>query len=49
MVNFISNDWEVKHVIIRLFEVINTSSATMVPKLQELLDKFSFNPNCYFH
>jgi hypothetical protein len=41
VVSFISSDWEAKHVTIGLFEVLNTSSATMVLKLQELLDKFS--------
>jgi hypothetical protein len=33
VVNFISNDWEVKHVTIELFEVLNTSGITMAPKL----------------
>jgi hypothetical protein len=42
VMSFISNDWDVKHVTIGLFEVLNTSSATMVLKLQELLDKYSF-------
>lgn len=41
VVNFISSDWEAKHVTIGLFKVMGTSGATMVPKLQELLDKFS--------
>ncbi len=41
VVSFISSDWEAKHVTIGLFEVLNTSSATMVLKLQELLDKYS--------
>jgi hypothetical protein len=42
VVNFISNDWEAKHVTIGLFEVTNTSGVAMVSKLQELLNKFSF-------
>jgi hypothetical protein len=33
VVNFISNDWEAKHVTIYLFEVSNTSDANMVLKL----------------
>jgi hypothetical protein len=33
VVNFISSDWEVKHVTIELFEVSNISSVVMVPKL----------------
>jgi hypothetical protein len=41
MVNFISSDWEVKHVTIRLFEVDDKSGIPMVPKLQRLLDRFS--------
>ncbi len=41
VVNFISSDWEVKHVTIELFEVSNISSVVMVPKLQQLLDGFS--------
>jgi hypothetical protein len=41
MVNFISSDWEVKHVTIRLFEVDDKSGIPMVPKLQGLLDRFS--------
>jgi hypothetical protein len=41
VVSFISNDWEAKHVTIKFFEVLDTSGVTMVPKLQELLDRFS--------
>jgi hypothetical protein len=33
VVNFISNDWEAKHVTIRLFEVTNISGVAMVFKL----------------
>lgn len=33
VVNFISNEWEAKHVIIGLFEVMDASGATMAPKL----------------
>jgi len=38
VVSFISNNWEAKHVIIGLFEMIDTCGITMAPKLQELLD-----------
>jgi hypothetical protein len=38
---FISSDWEAKHVTIGLFEVMDTSGAIMVPKLQKFLDRFS--------
>jgi hypothetical protein len=33
IVNFIFSDWKVKHVTIGLFEVIDTSSINMAPKL----------------
>jgi hypothetical protein len=33
VVNFISNDWEGKHVTVKLFEVLDTSGVTMAPKL----------------
>jgi hypothetical protein len=33
VVNFIFNDWKVKHVTISLFEVIDTSGIIMVPKV----------------
>jgi hypothetical protein len=35
------NDWKAKHVIIGLFEVIDTTGIALAPKLQELLDKFT--------
>jgi hypothetical protein len=41
VVNFISNDWEPKHVIVVLFGVTNTSDMAMVLKLQKLLNKFT--------
>jgi RNase H-fold protein (predicted Holliday junction resolvase) len=40
VVNLFSK-WEAKHVIIGLFEMFNTSDATMAPKLQQLFNKFS--------
>ncbi len=40
VINFIHNDWEVKHITI-LFEVIDTSGIAMATKLQELLDWFA--------
>jgi hypothetical protein len=33
VVNFIFNSWEAKHVIIGLFEVIDTNGMAMAPKL----------------
>jgi hypothetical protein len=33
VVNFISSEWEAKHVTIGLFEVIDISGVAMVPKL----------------
>jgi hypothetical protein len=41
VVNFLSNKWEAKHVIIELFEVSNTSGVAMAPRLQQLMDNFS--------
>jgi hypothetical protein len=32
VVNFLSNKWEAKHITIRLFDVSNTSGATMAPR-----------------
>jgi len=40
VVNFISSDWEAKHVTIGLFEVSNMSIVAMAPKLYELMDRF---------
>jgi hypothetical protein len=33
VVNFIFNSWEAKHVIVGLFEVIDTNGMAMAPKL----------------
>jgi hypothetical protein len=41
IVNFISCDWEAKHITIGLFEVTNTSDAIIIFKLQELLNRCS--------
>jgi len=38
VVNFISSDWEAKHVTIALFEILDMNDVAMAPKLQELLD-----------
>jgi len=40
VVNFMSNKWEAKHITIKLFEVSNFSDIAIVPRLQQLLDKF---------
>jgi hypothetical protein len=42
VVNFLLNKWEAKHITIGLFEMFNITSATMAPRLQQLLDKFLF-------
>jgi hypothetical protein len=39
--NVISNNWEVKHVMIELSEVMDISGAITVPTLQKLLDMFA--------
>jgi hypothetical protein len=33
VVNFLSNKWEAKHIIIELFEVSDTSGVVMAPRL----------------
>ncbi len=40
VVNFLSNNWEPKHVTIDLFKATETNGATMAIKLHALLDKF---------
>jgi len=42
VVNFISSDKEIKHVMIGFFEVMNTNGVVMTPKFQELQSKFFF-------
>jgi hypothetical protein len=34
VVNFISNDWEAKHVTIGLYKISDIGGITMAPKLQ---------------
>jgi hypothetical protein len=48
VVNFISSDWELNHVTIVLFEVMDTSGASMTTKLQKLLNKFSLTQKLWF-
>ncbi len=40
MINFLSSDWQPKHVTIGLFETIETIGQTLVRSLTELLDKY---------
>ncbi len=40
VINFLSNDWQPKHVTIGLFEAIETTSQTLTRNLIELLDKY---------
>ncbi len=42
VVNFLSTNWEPKHIIIGLFDANDTSGATMAMKLKHILDKFAF-------
>lgn len=42
VVNFPSTNWELKHITIGIFEAHDMSGATMVVKLKQILDKFSF-------
>jgi hypothetical protein len=41
-INFLFNKWEVKHVIIELFEVNDINGATMIMRLQQHINKLSF-------
>jgi hypothetical protein len=45
VVNFFSSNWELKHINIGLFQANDTSGATTVMKLKQVLDKFSFTRN----
>ncbi len=40
IINFLSSDWQPKHVIIGLFEAINIIGQTLARFLIELLDKY---------
>jgi hypothetical protein len=40
VINFLSNDWQPKHVTIGLFEAIETTSQTLARNLTKLLDKY---------
>jgi len=42
---FFFSNWELKHITINLFEANDTSGATMVMKLKQILDKFSLTQN----
>jgi hypothetical protein len=42
VVNFLSSKWEAKHVTIKLFEVFDACGATMVLRLQQLLNNLFF-------
>ncbi len=41
VVNFLSTNWEFKHITIGLFEAHDMSGATMVVKLKQILENFS--------
>jgi hypothetical protein len=41
IVNFLSTNWEPKHITIGLFEANDTNGATMVVKFKHILDKFA--------
>jgi hypothetical protein len=41
VVNFLSTNWEPKHIIVGLFEANDTSGFAMVMKLKHILDKFA--------
>ncbi len=47
VVNFLPSKWEPKHIAIELIEVFDTNGATMAPRLQQLLDTFSFTQKIF--
>jgi hypothetical protein len=47
VVNFLSNKWKAKHVTIGLFEMFNTNGVAMIPRLHQLLDKFSLTQKIF--
>jgi hypothetical protein len=40
VINFLSNDWQPKHVTISLFEAIKTIGQALAKSLTKLLDKY---------
>jgi hypothetical protein len=42
IVNFLSTNWEPKHITIGLFDANDMNSVTMAMKLKHILDKFAF-------
>jgi hypothetical protein len=42
IVNFLSTNWEPKHITIGLFDANDTNGATMAVKLKHIFDKFAF-------
>jgi len=45
VINFLSSDWQPKHVIIGLFEVTKTIRQALAKSLIELLDKYGLRKN----
>jgi hypothetical protein len=41
VVNFLSTNWEPKHIIVDLFDVNDTSSAAIAMKFKHILNKFA--------
>jgi hypothetical protein len=42
VINFLSNDWQPKHVTINLFEATKILRQTLAKSLTKLLDKYGF-------
>jgi hypothetical protein len=40
VINFLNNDWQLKHITIGLFEATRTTSQTLAKSLTNLLDKY---------
>jgi hypothetical protein len=47
LINFLSNDWQPKHVIIGLFETIKTTRQALAKSLTKLLDKYGLRKKNY--
>lgn len=47
VVNFFYDNWELKHVTLRLFEASNTTNATLAKQLHELLEKFDITKEIF--
>ncbi len=45
VINFLGSDWKPKHVILGLFEIVETTGQTLVRNLTKLLDAYGLRNN----